>query len=489
MLTRLRVTGFKNLKDVDVRFGPFTCIAGGNAVGKSNLFDAIMFLSALADTPVMESAMSVRDKSGRSTDIRTLFHATSGGHARRMSFDVEMIIPQGGVDDLGQRAEASTTFLEYSLAIELREGDHGRPSLQVAEERLDYVTMREARKRLLFKSSSKWQKTVLRGKKTSPFISTTETPNGTMVRLHQDSRAGRARMFLASSLPRTVLSTVNAVESPTAVLARREMQSWRLLQLEPSALRASDSFTDPSTIGSDGSHLASALYYLSRQAENDRSGDFPPNVLASVSSRLADLVDDVRGIEIEKDDRRELLTLMVKTKDGTIHPARSLSDGTLRFLALAAIEADPQSTGVICLEEPENGIHPERVVAILELLRDMAVDTSEAVGPANPLRQVIVNTHSPAVVAQVDPDSLLFADKVDQDTGGQRSSSVVFLPLSQTWRARAEPDGKTVQKATVLQFLSPVRDDASDHERSRVVDRHEFRQLPMFAAEELAPVE
>lgn len=38
MLTRLKVNGFKNLVDVDVRFGPFTCVAGANGVGKSNLF-------------------------------------------------------------------------------------------------------------------------------------------------------------------------------------------------------------------------------------------------------------------------------------------------------------------------------------------------------------------------------------------------------------------------------------------------------------------
>jgi AAA15 family ATPase/GTPase len=43
MLVRLRVTGFKNLADVDIPFGPFTCIAGPNAAGKSNLFDAIIF--------------------------------------------------------------------------------------------------------------------------------------------------------------------------------------------------------------------------------------------------------------------------------------------------------------------------------------------------------------------------------------------------------------------------------------------------------------
>ena len=41
MLTRLRIEGFKNLRDVDLHFGPFTCIAGRDGVGKSNLFDAV----------------------------------------------------------------------------------------------------------------------------------------------------------------------------------------------------------------------------------------------------------------------------------------------------------------------------------------------------------------------------------------------------------------------------------------------------------------
>ena len=60
MLTRLIVKGFKNLVDVDIHFGPFTCIAGPNGAGKSNLFDAILFLQALADKPLLEAAMAVR---------------------------------------------------------------------------------------------------------------------------------------------------------------------------------------------------------------------------------------------------------------------------------------------------------------------------------------------------------------------------------------------------------------------------------------------
>ena len=74
MLTRLKVSGFKNLVGVDVRFGPFTCIAGANGIGKSNLFDAIRFLSLTANYPLLEAALRVRDESGHNIDVRGLFH-------------------------------------------------------------------------------------------------------------------------------------------------------------------------------------------------------------------------------------------------------------------------------------------------------------------------------------------------------------------------------------------------------------------------------
>src|SRR6266849_1284421 len=107
MLTRLKVAGFKNLVNIDVRFGPFTCIAGANGVGKSNLFDAIRFLSALADHTLVEAALTVRDEAGRTTDVKNLFHQVGDYRDEIMSFEAEMIVPEEGLDDLGQRAQAS----------------------------------------------------------------------------------------------------------------------------------------------------------------------------------------------------------------------------------------------------------------------------------------------------------------------------------------------------------------------------------------------
>jgi predicted ATPase len=470
MLTRLKVSGFKNLIDVDVRFGPFTCIAGANGVGKSNLFDAIRFLSALSSLPLLEAARSVRE--GRTADARSLFHRVGDRYEDRMSFEAEMIVPLEGADDLGQEARASITFVRYSVELALR-NDDSRSSpgpLELRKEELVHINLGDALKHLLFPHTPQWRRSAVQGRRTAPLISTeNEETDRAEIRLHQDrgdeSGGGRPAVRLAATLPRTVLQAANAAENRTAVLARREMQSWRLLQLEPSALREPDEFLAPTQIGTDGSHLPATLYHLARRgdqadAEERVEKADEERVYAQVANRLSRLIDDVREVGIDRDERRELLTLLAKGKDGTAHPARALSDGTLRFLALAVIELDPAAQGVLCLEEPENGIHPQRIPAMLELLRDIATNTDEPVGPDNPLRQVIVNTHSPAVVAQVPDDSLVVAElKEAVRNDGQRFSRVRFGCLPGTWRqTRAEKseDVNVVAKGNLLAYLNPV---------------------------------
>src|ERR1035438_4368830 len=252
MLTRLKVTGFKNLVDVDVRFGPFTCIAGVNGVGKSNLFDAIRFLSALADRPFLEAAKSVRGEAGTTGDVRSLFHRVENIPAKEMSFEAEMIIPERGYDDLGQLAKAGKTFLKYSLALRYKEEQEGNPgTLEIIKEELAHINLREAFKHLPFKPSTSWRSSVVKGRRTTPYISTYGKQDQITIELHQDGNAGRTIRRSAANLPRTVLSSIYTSETPTVLLARREMQSWRLLQLEPSSLRKPDEFTAPSRLGAD----------------------------------------------------------------------------------------------------------------------------------------------------------------------------------------------------------------------------------------------
>ncbi|MGA8300344.1 MAG: AAA family ATPase, partial [Terriglobales bacterium] len=205
MLTRLRVSGFKNLVDVEVYFGPFTCIAGANGVGKSNLFDAIAFLSALAEKPLIDAALCVRDEGGRSGDVRSLFHRVGGKYSDEMSFEAEMVIPREGYDDLGQPAEATITFLRYALVLRYRpnEGQRAVGGLEILKEELTRIKLGDAAKHLPFAPSPAWRKSVVTGLRGTPFISTESGRGPTVIKIHQDGKAGRTRMLSATNLPRT----------------------------------------------------------------------------------------------------------------------------------------------------------------------------------------------------------------------------------------------------------------------------------------------
>ena len=478
MLTRFKVNGFKNLVGVDVRFGPFTCIAGANGVGKSNLYDAIRFVSLTAGFSLLEAALRVRDETGHNTDVRGLFQRVGDKVTDTISFEAEMIVPPTATDDLGQAGKASITFLRYKLVVRLRPDAANGPTsnpLEIMHEELVHILKGSAHEHLLFPHNVKeWRDHVVTGRRSGvAFISTTERPDGDrIIKLHQDAKGGgRAYERMAAVLPRSVLSSSTAAESPTALCARREMQSWRLLQLEPAALRQPDEFTAPAHLESNGRHLPANLNRLALRGEAAR-------VYGQLANRLSELIGSVRSLRIDRDEKRELLTLMMTGREGTELPARALSDGTLRFLALSVLELDPETPGLICLEEPENGIHPDRITAMLQLLQDIATDPEEPADETNPLRQIIVNTHSPSVVMAVPEDSVLLAKLEPDLLGGQEFTKVVFSCLPGNWRTRGEPPCPEMGMGDMLGYLNPAAvmqlPQRAAKPRRRVIDHPEF---------------
>jgi predicted ATPase len=507
MLTRLQVTNFKNLVDVDVRFGTFTCIAGTNGVGKSNLFDAIRFLSMLADLPLSEAVASMRDEGSKTADLQTLFHRTGDNYADLMQFSAEMIIPESGIDDLGQAAKATINFLKYDLEIRYRKPDNYNPlgSLEITKEELKPLKATSAFKNLAFPHSKAFRVSAIRGRRNggAPFISTLEQDHKSIIQLHQDGGRGQAQKRVAAQLPRTVISVTNATEHPTLLLVRREMQSWQMLQMEPSALRRPDELSSQSKMAANGAHMPATLYRLAYEELKNKHKDqfafpsedvFSAKIFSRVARRLNELIEDVKDIIVSKDDVRNNIVLKARLRDGTELPARSLSDGTLRFLALSILQLDSQSTGLLCMEEPENGIHPARIRAMLDLLKDIACDPHNPVGVDNPLRQVIINTHSPAVVQEVPEDSLIIADTVMVNRViNDKNTSFLKLNLNclkGTWRSDAGMPEMSM--GTLLNYLNPVvNSPANEHEEDvelvmfsntklkRVIDRTDIQQLKL----------
>ncbi|MEY3444609.1 MAG: hypothetical protein RLZZ519_2890 [Bacteroidota bacterium] len=119
---------------------------------------------------------------------------------------------------------------------------------------------------------------------------------------------------------------------------------------------------------------------------------------------LDSLFEDITDIEVrEVGDDHEL-----RLKEGqNWFPASRLSDGSVRFICLLAILLDPTPPPLICIEEPELGMHPDIIVKIADLLVEASTRT-----------QLIVTTHSDIILDALGkmPESILVCEKINGKT-------------------------------------------------------------------------
>jgi predicted ATPase len=139
----------------------------------------------------------------------------------------------------------------------------------------------------------------------------------------------------------------------------------------------------------DFSNLGLFLNHLRRK---------PPTKRA-VLSHLRDLYDGLDDFDVSVEGGT--VQVFFTEGDFTI-PATRLSDGTLRYLCLLAILCDPEPPPLVCLEEPELGLHPDMLPRIADLLKDASTRT-----------QLIVTTHSDVLVdALTDhPEAIVVCEK------------------------------------------------------------------------------
>ena len=112
-------------------------------------------------------------------------------------------------------------------------------------------------------------------------------------------------------------------------------------------------------------------------------------------------------------------------ENGMTIPATRLSDGTLRFMCLLAILCNPKLPPLICIEEPELGLHPDIISTVAQLLREASEKT-----------QLIITTHSSILVDCFtnDPQYVLVADKNEEGSFLKRLSKEELSPWLEEYR-------------------------------------------------------
>lgn len=388
MITYLKISGFKSFYDFEMEFTPLTIIAGTNASGKSNLFDALKLLSMLAETDNIKKAF--KEQRGEFIELFTQF--SSGKYAEEMSFTVEMLVNKQVKDAWGNQSLLKYTRLRYELILRRVINSTGLDEIEVLYESLVNLKHDEDKWiRLLPKQVLEWWRPkVATGKRGIPYIRTVTENDQPTVEVPQDGKAGNKRRFPLINATRTVLSSFDSIEFPHALAVKEEMKSWRFLQLNPEALRKpTNKTTGEDKISESGENLAAALNRITLTDSN---------LLAEISRKLHYFIPSFIDVKVIDDKENKQYIIKLLDKDRKEYTSRVLSEGTLRVLALCILEHDDQHTGLLCFEEPENGIHPFRISTMAELLKDLTTDFTDQ---ELPLRQIIVNTHSPILVKEI----------------------------------------------------------------------------------------
>ena len=169
---------------------------------------------------------------------------------------------------------------------------------------------------------------------------------------------------------------------------------------------------DPQPVGLDSIHLEEDTRNLAQviKAMRDR-GD--QAIFDRLIHQLRTFYEPVKDIDVELVGTH--LRIMIK-EDGLSSrtPATRLSDGTLHWLTLLIVLLDPAPAPVVCIDEPELGLHPDVLPVLADLLRDASTRT-----------QLILTTHSRTLVEcfSDDPESVLVCEKFDGATEIKRLES------------------------------------------------------------------
>lgn len=393
MIKRIKARNFLSLKDVDVELGPRNVFVGPNMSGKSNLIECIKFLQDAAR------------RYSTSNDITPLQEALSkrGGFSELVwkghSYGpINFVL----IAELGEATNNKPTSYCYELSLRRHEYGH----TEVESEKL---TANSGGKDQIVLDNSGGKMKIVDGE------TITEHAQNTLgLGLEMLGRYGSPAGGYGSSVGGRFCD----------FLAR-----CRFYHLVPALMRQSNPPAWEERLSEHGDNLSAWLLTLQNHAEEFRR---IKQVCCDVLPGLGDLL--FQPVEPPRAPLKTgTQTFSITMESGKISVGASeshfrkpislarMSDGELAFLGLISIILEPEdmSPSLLCIEEPENYLHPRLIEVFVELLNQRA---AEARAP-----QILATTHSLLLIDKLTIEDLIVVDKVDGATRFTRPSAKKHL--------------------------------------------------------------
>ena len=185
---------------------------------------------------------------------------------------------------------------------------------------------------------------------------------------------------------------------------RKDLDGWRLYHFHDTSSKSPMKMTmdvnDNRYLRPDGSNLASFLYYLREKHESSYE------LIHRTVRLVAPFFDDFILEPLALDQDKIHLEWRHQGSDAYFDVS-SLSDGSLRFIALATLLLQPRELrpSVILLDEPELGLHPSAITILASIIKQASVET-----------QIVLATQSSLFLDHFEPQDVLVTNRVDGAT-------------------------------------------------------------------------
>ena len=369
MFTRLRLRNFKSYRDAILVLGPFTLLVGTNASGKSNVRDAFRFLHGIGRGYKLADIFGGKSSEGSRiwTGIRGGPRAVTFRDETRFTLDVDMNF---------QQEDQTPCSVTYSIEV-APNANAGAPwitqerlsadseSANGLQELLVHTTLEELPESHAAHASVEYE-----------VRNPSDPPES--VTLHECNVEYSA---LTQLVEKSAFIQDRGVIRQTLDMLRGS----RFIEFVPDEMRQ-PSFPGQA-LGDRGENLSSVLKAMCDDPQQKQT------LLRWVQTLTPmDAVD----FEFPTDPIGKVLVTLLEA-NGQRTTAYSASDGTLRFLGMLAAMLGPDPASFYFFEEIENGIHPNRLYLLIELIEKQTAKRNI---------QVLATTHSPQLLRFVSPASL-----------------------------------------------------------------------------------
>jgi predicted ATPase len=372
MLKEISIDNFKSLKSVRISLGPICFFCGPNASGKTNLAEAFDFLSHVFRDGLQ---YAVAEKGGYYNICFRRKRRTKGSIGFRVVAETKLDENTKYLIEVGFSIRAKSQAIRAQFVVDSEEYKFG---IMVGDPAQELAFLRITRSEKAYQAES----SELNDDQFRQFFGFRNL--SAVKQVLADFSKPSPQQLLLSPTPEIPFGWFGRLKR-----SLRELAGLHVFQINPRTARQAGTPSVLKGLGRHGENLPVAVdTFLSKK-----------NLSGRLLSWLKDVIPELSALEPGYTETKQIGLFLHEHGIGAPWYAEDLSDGTLMSLALFICLLEPTHRTVL-IEEPENSLHPWILKRFMDRCREVST-----------MRQILITTHSPLVVAASEPGELYLIER------------------------------------------------------------------------------